>query len=197
MGPHLRRPLQGQDLLVRRPRTCSRSPGLYLGFPRPWQPDGRAAEAVPGPPDQEEEERSPDLVVRDEPLGGVRVGRPLDRLRLAERLGADEEEEAEGRSTCGRRRSRSPGSACSCSSRGRRGQSSRTHTSTRGARKASGKWLEDNYGYGHANTLARPTSSDLLRALQLTNPTSRDRAERATSTATSLGGRSTRGCGSR
>jgi spermidine/putrescine-binding protein len=34
----------------------------------------------------------------------------------------------------------------------------------------SGKWLEDNYGYGHANTLARPTSSDLLKALQLTNP---------------------------
>jgi spermidine/putrescine transport system substrate-binding protein len=35
---------------------------------------------------------------------------------------------------------------------------------------ASGKWLEDNYGYGHANTVARPSSSDLLRALQLTNP---------------------------
>jgi spermidine/putrescine-binding protein len=34
----------------------------------------------------------------------------------------------------------------------------------------SGKWLEDNYGYGHANTLARPSSSALLRALQLTNP---------------------------
>jgi spermidine/putrescine-binding protein len=34
----------------------------------------------------------------------------------------------------------------------------------------SGKWLEDNYGYGHANTLARPASSDLLHALQLTNP---------------------------
>ena len=34
----------------------------------------------------------------------------------------------------------------------------------------SGTWLEDNYGYGHANTRARPTSSDLLRALQLTNP---------------------------
>jgi len=32
------------------------------------------------------------------------------------------------------------------------------------------KWLENNYGYGHANTKARPTSSDLLRALQLTNP---------------------------
>ena len=35
--------------------------------------------------------------------------------------------------------------------------------------RKSGKWLEDNYGYGHANTLARPSSSDLLRALQLTN----------------------------
>jgi spermidine/putrescine-binding protein len=34
----------------------------------------------------------------------------------------------------------------------------------------SGKWLEDNYGYGHANVLARPASSDLLRALQLANP---------------------------
>src|SRR5436305_7633734 len=34
----------------------------------------------------------------------------------------------------------------------------------------SAKWLEDNYGYGHANTLARPSSSDLLRALQLNNP---------------------------
>jgi spermidine/putrescine-binding protein len=35
---------------------------------------------------------------------------------------------------------------------------------------ASAKWLEDNYGYGEANTLARPASSDLLHALQLTNP---------------------------
>jgi spermidine/putrescine-binding protein len=34
----------------------------------------------------------------------------------------------------------------------------------------SARWLENNYGYGHANTRARPTSSDLLRALQLTNP---------------------------
>jgi spermidine/putrescine-binding protein len=34
----------------------------------------------------------------------------------------------------------------------------------------SAKWLEDNYGYGHANTKARPSSSDLLHALQLTNP---------------------------
>ncbi|HEY2541945.1 MAG TPA: extracellular solute-binding protein [Gaiellaceae bacterium] len=34
----------------------------------------------------------------------------------------------------------------------------------------SGAWLEDNYGYGHANTLARPGSKDLLKALQLTNP---------------------------
>jgi spermidine/putrescine transport system substrate-binding protein len=34
----------------------------------------------------------------------------------------------------------------------------------------SGKWLEDNYGYGHSNTLARPSSSDLLKALELNNP---------------------------
>jgi spermidine/putrescine-binding protein len=34
----------------------------------------------------------------------------------------------------------------------------------------SGRWLENNYGYGHANTLAKPSSSDLLKALQLTNP---------------------------
>jgi spermidine/putrescine transport system substrate-binding protein len=34
----------------------------------------------------------------------------------------------------------------------------------------SGKWLEDNYGYGHANTKARPSSSDLLTALHLGNP---------------------------
>jgi spermidine/putrescine transport system substrate-binding protein len=36
--------------------------------------------------------------------------------------------------------------------------------------KRSAKWLEDNYGYGHANRLARPASSDLLRALRLNNP---------------------------
>ena len=34
----------------------------------------------------------------------------------------------------------------------------------------SAKWLEDNYGYGHANLDARPSSSDLLKALQITNP---------------------------
>ena len=36
--------------------------------------------------------------------------------------------------------------------------------------KQVGSWLEDNYAYGHANTLARPKSKDLLKALQLTNP---------------------------
>jgi spermidine/putrescine-binding protein len=34
----------------------------------------------------------------------------------------------------------------------------------------SAKWLEDNYGYGHANTVARPSSSDLLKALKLADP---------------------------
>jgi spermidine/putrescine-binding protein len=36
--------------------------------------------------------------------------------------------------------------------------------------KASGQWLENNYGYGHANVEAKPSSSALLKALQLTNP---------------------------
>jgi spermidine/putrescine transport system substrate-binding protein len=36
--------------------------------------------------------------------------------------------------------------------------------------KPSAVWLEDNYGYGHANTEARPSSSDLLHALKLTDP---------------------------
>ena len=36
--------------------------------------------------------------------------------------------------------------------------------------KQVGSWLEDNYAYGHSNTLARPKSKDLLKALQLTNP---------------------------
>jgi spermidine/putrescine-binding protein len=34
----------------------------------------------------------------------------------------------------------------------------------------SGKYLEDTYYYGHANTLAKPSSSVLSRALQLDNP---------------------------
>lgn len=36
--------------------------------------------------------------------------------------------------------------------------------------KQVGSWLENNYAYGHSNTLARPASKDLLTALQLTNP---------------------------
>ncbi|HEY8107907.1 MAG TPA: extracellular solute-binding protein [Gaiellaceae bacterium] len=36
--------------------------------------------------------------------------------------------------------------------------------------KPSAVWLENNYGYGHANIAARPSSSDLLRALQIDNP---------------------------
>jgi spermidine/putrescine-binding protein len=36
--------------------------------------------------------------------------------------------------------------------------------------KQTGTWLENNYAYGHANTLARPKDKDLLRLLQLTNP---------------------------
>ncbi len=34
----------------------------------------------------------------------------------------------------------------------------------------SGTWLENNYYYGHANTLSRPSNGGLARALQLGNP---------------------------
>jgi spermidine/putrescine transport system substrate-binding protein len=36
--------------------------------------------------------------------------------------------------------------------------------------KSSGEWLENNYGYGHANIQARPTSAALAKAFQLENP---------------------------
>jgi spermidine/putrescine transport system substrate-binding protein len=36
--------------------------------------------------------------------------------------------------------------------------------------RQAGSWLEDNYGYGHSNTHARPKSKDLLTALKLTDP---------------------------
>src|SRR4051812_38658078 len=58
---------------------------------------GRRTKAVAEAARLEEASRSDDLVVRDESLGGVRVGRSLDRVRVAERLGADEEEGSEGR----------------------------------------------------------------------------------------------------
>ena len=38
----------------------------------------------------------------------------------------------------------------------------------------SATWLENNYGYGHANTKARPTSAVLVKALQLNNPNAVD-----------------------
>ena len=34
----------------------------------------------------------------------------------------------------------------------------------------TGTWLENNYGYGHSNTTARPTSKDLIKALKLNTP---------------------------
>jgi spermidine/putrescine transport system substrate-binding protein len=36
--------------------------------------------------------------------------------------------------------------------------------------KKSGDWLENNYAYGHANTLSRPTNPATLKALLLNNP---------------------------
>ena len=91
---------------------CSSMTGLYLGFKDPWnQTDAQLKQS-------QKFLISKKHLVRliwsseTEPLAGLRLGRPLDRVRLAERLGADEEEEGCRSSTCVRRRSRSRGSAC-------------------------------------------------------------------------------------
>ena len=55
-----------------------------------------------------------------------------------------------------------PGSACSCSVRTRRELSTRTDSSTPGARRQIGNWLKDNYSYGHANTNV-PAEVEALR----------------------------------
>ena len=148
--------------------------GLYLGFKNPWNQTDARAEAVAGPADEEEEERPADLVVGDEPLGGVRVRRHLDRVRVAERLGADEEEEAEGRvhaaegeaGRLGRHVHAAEGDAAA---------EARARVRRRVELDEVGKWLEDNYGYGHANTLARPASSDLLEGAAAHEPACGDR----------------------
>ena len=61
------------------------------------EPDGRPAQAVTEAAHLQEAPRPEDLVVRDRPVAALRIRRRLDRLRVAERLGADEEERAEGR----------------------------------------------------------------------------------------------------
>ena len=170
--------------------------GLYLGLQGSVEPERRRAAEVAEAAHREEEERAADLVVGDEPLGGVRVGRYLDRVRVAERLGADEEEGPAGRLHASEGEADRLGRDVHAAEGHARVRSSRTRTSNAWSSTASAKWLEDNYGYGHANTVARPASSDLLKALQLTNPkavTSRTR----TSTATSRGVPSTRRRGSR
>ena len=143
--------------------------GLYFGFKDPWnQSDAELKKSQQLLISKKHLVRT-DLVVGDRHVAGLRVRRPLDRLRVAERLGADEEEGCRS-STCTRRRSRSRGSACSCCCKGSpRAHLAHAYVDAWSSTK-SAKWLEDNYGYGHANSMARPSSSDLLRALQLTNP---------------------------
>ena len=177
LGPPVRRPLQGQDRLVRRPRACSRSPASTSGS----RIRGTSRDAELKQSQKllivEEEARPADLVVRDEPLGGVRLGRPLDRVRVAERLGADEEEGAEGRLHAPEGEADRVGRDVHAAEGHAAPELAHAYVNAWSSTK-SAKWLEDNYGYGHANTHARPSSSDLLKALQLTNPRAVTLAER-------------------
>ena len=61
----------------------------------------------------------------------------------------------------------------------------------------SAKWLEDNYGYGHANTWRGPSSSDLRERAPADEPEGRRACRTRTSTATSRSGRCTRSSGKR
>ena len=98
--------------------------------------------------DLEEEERPADLVVGDEPLGGVRLRRHLDRVRVAERLGADEEEGAEGRLHASEGEADRVGRDVHAAARGRRAPQLAHAYVDAWSSTASAKWLEDNYGYG-------------------------------------------------
>ena len=144
--------------------------GLYLGFKDPWnQTDAQL-------------KQSQKLLISKKQLvrmiwssetdlwQAFGVGRHLDRLRVAERLGADEEEGAEGRLHAPEGEADRLGRDAHAAARGRRAPNLAHAYVDAWSSAKSAKWLEDNYGYGHANTQARPSSSDLLRALQLTNP---------------------------
>ena len=142
--------------------------GLYLGL-KAVEPDGRSAQAVPAAAHLEEAPRPPDLVVRDEP------GRPSDpgdiwiayawpndwvqmkkkKLPVVYMHPKEKPIAWVGMLMLGKGTPRS--------------HLAHAYVDAWSSAK-SAKWLEDNYGYGHANTLARPASSDLLKALQLTNP---------------------------
>jgi spermidine/putrescine-binding protein len=88
---------------------------------------------------------------------------------VAERLGADEEKGLKVVYMSPKEKP-SPGSACSSLLKGTpRRQLAHAYANAWVSAK-SGKWLEDNYGYGHSNTLARPSSADLARVLQISNP---------------------------
>ncbi len=169
VGTAVRRALQGQDRLVRRPRHDRHDRPL----PRRQgsvEPDVRRAEEDAAVPHLEEAPRPPDLVVGDEPLGGLRLRRPLDRVRVAERLGADEEEGPAGRLHAPEGEADRVGRDDDAPERARRAPDLAHAYVNAWSSIPSATWLENNYGYGHANTKARPTSVDLVKALQLNNP---------------------------
>src|SRR5438067_808599 len=79
VGPAQRSAVDGQAGVVRRPRDARdgwRVPPLRESV----GPDRRRAQAIAEAAQVEEAPCAADLVVRDQPVGGLRVGRPLDRL---------------------------------------------------------------------------------------------------------------------
>ncbi len=66
--------------------------GLYLKAKNPWNQTTAELDRSVNFLKKKKHVARTDLGVRDRPLAGIRLGRRLDRLRVAERLGADEEE---------------------------------------------------------------------------------------------------------
>ena len=102
----------------------------------PVAPERRPAQAVPEAPHLEEAPRPHELVVRDRPVGGLRGRRHLDRLRVAQRLGADEGEETEGRLHAPEGEADRLGRHVHAAQGHLAASSSRTRTSTPGARRS-------------------------------------------------------------
>ena len=195
LEPHVRRPLQGQDRVVRRPQPA-RSRRVLPRRQEAVRPDGRRAEEIAGISQVEEGPRPHVLVVRDRPADRLRRRRDLDRLCLAGRLRGDEGEEAAGRlhatqggcALVGLRADAREGLAA--------GQRSLTRTPMPGARRRPVPGSRRTTPTARRTRSRGPPTPGSARRCSSTTR-SRSASRSPTSIATSGGGRSTRSSGTR
>ena len=128
-------------------------------------------------PEEEEASGEADLGVRDRPLAGVRFGRRLDRLRVAERLGADEEE-AFPVVYMHPKEKPIAWVGMFMLLKGTPRPAPRARVRQRLELEGVGKWLEDNYGYGHANVAGEAVVERAAQGPPAHEPEGGDAAER-------------------